>query len=639
MLPRSAVPAAQAATIPSDSSTAPAAHQRPGLRAAAITPAMIAQLRALAEPRWSADGRSVFYLEAHDGHGALFAVPAVGGPAMRLTSDPPAASVAAYAGGFYAVSRAAIAYQGADRALYRMPSAGGPGVQIPTGGVSVSAPAFSPDGAQIAYVADDGATADIGIADASGCGWPRKIAVPADFVADPVWSPIGRALAWVEWSVPNMGWDESRVVIGDVRTGERRVVMGEPEVSATMLQWSPDGKTLAFMCDRGGYMNLWRARGDGAEPEPWVTEPFDLAGPTWGSGQISYAWSADGRTLAYLRNEGARSRLRLLDVATGDVRPLGDEHSSYSGLRWAPKGDSLLALYQAATAAPEVVVVDTKRGGQRTLATAALGGLTGAGFVQPETVTWRAADGLEIHGLLYRPTGLVEGERPPLLVSVHGGPTGQSGASWSATLQYFVQRGWAVLAPNARGSSGYGRAYIQALREEWGAADMADIDAGIAHVIGQDWADGGRVVVWGGSAGGYAALLLPALYPDRFKAAVSLFGVGDLFSLARTTHRLEAHYLDRIVGPLPEAADRYRERSPVYRAATYGAPVLMLQGNKDVAVTPDQAQAMVEALRAEGKTVVLHMYEGEGHGWLREATIRDYIARMDRFLEEYALLR
>ncbi len=163
-----------------------------------------------------------------------------------------------------------------------------------------------------------------------------------------------------------------------------------------------------------------------------------------------------------------------------------------------------------------------------------------------------------------------------------------------------MQRGWAVLAPNVRGSSGYGRAYIQALREEWGAADMADIDAGIAHVIDQDWADGGRVVVWGGSAGGYAALLLPALYPDRFKAAVSLFGVGDLFSLARTTHRLEAHYLDRIVGPLPETADRYRERSPVYRVATYGAPVLMLQGDKDVAVTPDQAQVMVEALRAEG---------------------------------------
>jgi dipeptidyl aminopeptidase/acylaminoacyl peptidase len=196
-----------------------------------------------------------------------------------------------------------------------------------------------------------------------------------------------------------------------------------------------------------------------------------------------------------------------------------------------------------------------------------------------------------------------------------------------------------VLAPNARGSSGYGRAYIQALRGEWGGADMADIEAGVAHVLAQGWADGERVVVWGGSAGGYAVLLLPILYPTRYKAGVSLYGVSDLFGLARTTHRLEAHYTDRIVGELPETAERYRERSPVYRAAGYGAPVLMLQGDQDVAVTPDQAHAMAAALRAAGKTVVLHLYEGEGHGWLRAATTRDYLTRMDRFLEEYALLR
>jgi dipeptidyl aminopeptidase/acylaminoacyl peptidase len=286
-----------------------------------------------------------------------------------------------------------------------------------------------------------------------------------------------------------------------------------------------------------------------------------------------------------------------------------------------------------------VVVLDTATGDERVVASAALGGLAGDGFVEPESIAWRASDGLTIHGVLYRPAELHEGERPPLLVSVHGGPTGQSGAVWSPVIQYFVQRGWAVLAPNARGSSGYGRRYIQALRDEWGGADMADVLAGIEHVCSEGWADAGRAVVWGGSAGGYSALLLPALYPDHFKAAVSLFGVSDLFGLARTTHRLEAHYLDRIVGPLPETAARYRDRSPVHRADSFGAPVLMLQGDKDVAVTPDQAQAMLEALRAAGKTCILHMYEGEGHGWQRAATVRDYIERMDRFLEEYALLR
>lgn len=628
---------------------------RHGLRAATITPAMLAEVRALAEPRWSADGTFVYYLESHDGRGALFRVLAAGGPALRITSDPPAAPVASYSGGFYSVSRDAVAYQAADRSLYRIPAAGGRASKIPTGAasISISAPVFSPDGSQIAFVADDGITADIGIVDSSGDQWPRKVPVDADFAADPVWSPDGRFLAWAEWSVPHMGWDESRIVICDLRTGERRVVMGEPETSAAHPQWSPDGRTFSFMCDRNGYMNLWRAAGDGSDPRPWVQEPFDQASPLWGSGQSCYTWSPDGAQIAYLRHEDGTHRLRLLDVATGATRAIGEADRSYASLRWAPRGGDLLAVTFGPTVPPAVVVIDTHGGGgggdgggsggdghQRTLATTALGGLTGGhSSIAPRPIAWRGAGELEVYGLLYEPVGLAAGERPPLLVSVHGGPTGQSSALWSPVIQYFLQRGWAVFAPNARGSAGYGRAYIQALQGEWGGADMADIAAGIEHVTGQGWADPARVVVWGGSAGGYAVLLLPALYPHLFKAAVSLFGVSDLFSLARTTHRLEAHYLDRIVGPLPEASERYRERSPVSRAARYGCPVLMLQGDQDVAVTPDQAEMMREAFARAGKTAILHLYPGEGHGWQRAATVRDYVERMDRFLEEYALLR
>ncbi|HEV7129278.1 MAG TPA: alpha/beta fold hydrolase [Ktedonobacterales bacterium] len=616
-----------------------AAGKRPGLRPAAITAAMIAQLRSLAEPRWSADGKQICYLESHDGQGTLLATPSAGGPALRLTSDPPAASAAAYAGGFYAVTRDSIIYQGADRALYRMPAGGGHGHQLPTGGGGAAGPVCSPDGTRVAYVTDDGATSDIGIVDVAGDSWPRKLAVDADFVADPVWSPNGRMLAWVEWSVPNMAWDESRLVIYDLRSGERRVVLGEPEVSVGQPRWSPDGKTLAFLCDRDGYLNLWRASGDGAAPTPWITESYDHGGPTWGTGQASYSWSADSRRIAFIRDEGAAQELCLLDVATSEVTSLAAPAGSYAVVRFAPRGDRLLVLRNTPTLAPAIEVLDVARGTRHVVASAALGGLDGTDFVEPEAITWRAEDDLEIHGLLYRPTGLHEDQRPPLLVYIHGGPTGHTGAAWNPSVQYFVQRGWAVLAPNARGSSGHGRAYIQALRDEWGGADMADIVAGVDEVVRRGWADGARVVPWGGSAGGYAVLLLPILYPDRFKAAVSLFGVSDLFSLARTTHRLEAHYLDRILGPLPATAARYRERSPVFHAARYGAPLLMLQGDRDVAVTPDQAHAMADALRAAGKTAILHLYEGEGHGWLRAATVRDYLARMDRFLEEYALLR
>jgi dipeptidyl aminopeptidase/acylaminoacyl peptidase len=393
------------------------------------------------------------------------------------------------------------------------------------------------------------------------------------------------------------------------------------------------------MCDREGYMNLWQATADGGEPRPLIAEPFDLAPPTWGSGVASYAWAPDSQRIAYLRNDAARWRLRLFDRATGESRPLGDEEGMYTGIRWVPTGEFLLAIFSGSTLAPAVVALDLERGTQRALATTAIGGMTGSAFATPKHITWTGPGGLEARGLLFRPHDVPPGQLPPLLVYVHGGPTGQTFAAYNPSIQYFVGRGWAVFAPNARGSSGYGRAYIQALRGEWGGADMADTAAGIEHLAARGEVDGARVAVWGGSAGGYAVLLLPILYPQLFKAGVSLFGVSDLFSLARTTHRLEAHYLDRIVGPLPEAAARYRERSPVFRARECGAPLLMLQGERDVAVTPDQAQAMLDALRAADKTVVMHLYADEGHGWQRAATTRDYLERMDRFLEEYALLR
>jgi dipeptidyl aminopeptidase/acylaminoacyl peptidase len=220
---------------------------------------------------------------------------------------------------------------------------------------------------------------------------------------------------------------------------------------------------------------------------------------------------------------------------------------------------------------------------------------------------------------------------------VHGGPTGQSLADWTPQVQAFVQRGWSVLQPDYRGSSGHGRAYTQALAGRWGDRDVADVAAGIRHAVKEGWADAARVAILGGSAGGMTALLVAAQYPDLVQAVVARYPVCDLVDLALTTHRFESTYHLRLVGPLPAAVDVYRDRSPVSRAADIHAPVLLLHGDKDTSVPVVQSEAIADALRAAGTPVERHVYAGEGHGWRKTATIADDFERVHAFLTRWVL--
>ncbi|MGH9004912.1 MAG: alpha/beta hydrolase family protein, partial [Acidimicrobiia bacterium] len=274
---------------------------------------------------------------------------------------------------------------------------------------------------------------------------------------------------------------------------------------------------------------------------------------------------------------------------------------------------------------------------RRVLAQGASGGLVAADPVEPEAVTWTSDDGTTVHGLLYRPPDT--GSLPPLLVYVHGGPTGTSGATWVPRHQFWVSRGWAVLAPNYRGSTGYGRAYTQALAGNWGVVDLADVAAGIRHAGQQGWGDPARVALDGGSAGGFTLLLVCAHHPGLVKAAVDRYGVTDLFDLAETTHRYESRYLDQVVGPLPEAADRYEERSPITHAETITTPLLVLQGDKDDTVPLTQADRLVDALRRRGAPVEYKVYPGEGHGWSGPDTVIDELERAEAFLTRWVLKR
>ena len=619
--------------------------------------------RVLAEPRLSPDGQTVAFVATSGGAAAIMVVPASGGAEVVITSDPRPPPTAAYGGGTFdwTPSSDAVVYVGADRLLYHQPVAGGPPRQVVADG-PVAAPAVSPDGTQVAYVRDGRHVAVASLVD--GGSWPVRLSgAETDFALDPAWAPDGRLVAWQEWDVPAMAWDDSRILVAPADATSPGVAVpvfaaarsggpvGSRAAAATAAstgesaavgqpRFSPDGRTLGFLCDAGGWLNLWQAALPGADARPLVAEAFEHGGPTWGPGQRSYAWSPDGGQIAFSRNEGGFGRLCLFDVATGTVAEL--DRGVWSALSWA--GDRVAGLRSGARTPDQIVVVDPRVGSasRQTLARGPVAGFEGAGLVEPALVSWEAEDvaglGTTVHGRLYRPpTGAPAGG--PLLVWIHGGPTGQTQVVFNARMAYFGARGCSILLVDHRGSTGWGREYAQALRGEWGRLDVADAAAGMRAAVAEGWAGADRMVPIGGSAGGMAVLLLLATHPELCAAGVDLYGVTDLFDLDETTHRYEAHYLHSIVGELPAAATRYRERSPINLAGKITAPLLVLQGSADNVVPQQQSDSLVAAVRAAGGTVEYHVYEGEGHGWSRAAVVEDELERTWAFLQRFVMRR
>jgi len=258
---------------------------------------------------------------------------------------------------------------------------------------------------------------------------------------------------------------------------------------------------------------------------------------------------------------------------------------------------------------------------------------------EPQDISWDSEEGEPVYGLLYMPRGgryECSGE-PPLVVIVHGGPTGQSTAGYSASAQFFTTRGYAVLEVNYRGSTGYGRNYRNKLRGMWGVHDVDDAVTGARHLAGRGLVDPDRMVIMGGSAGGYTVLQALVSYPGTFKAGLCLYGVTNLFTLAADTHKFEQHYLDSIVGQLPEEAERYRERSPIFSADRIVDPVAIFQGEDDRVVPVDQAETIVAALRRNGVPHEYHLYSGEGHGWRKSETIESFYESVSIFLRRHVL--
>lgn len=443
-----------------------------------------------------------------------------------------------------------------------------------------------------------------------------------DFYASPRLSPDGSQLAWLTWNHPNMPWDGCELwlgrVLSDGTISYPRLIAGGPAESIFQPEWSPDG-TLHFISDRNGWWNLhaWR---DG-RVERIIGREAEFGLPQWVFRQSTYAFLSPGRILCTF-NERGFWKLATIDTITLRLELIELPYSDIYSLQ-ATLGQAA-CIAGAPTEPFAVIGIDNnldisvlKRSTELAI---------DEGYLSvAQAIEFPTEGGLTAHAFYYPPQNkdfrAPEGERPPLLVTSHGGPTGSASSTLNLGIQYWTSRGFAVVDVNYGGSTGYGRAYRERLNGQWGIVDVDDCINAARYLVEKGLADSKRVAIRGGSAGGYTTLCA-LTFRDFFTAGASHFGVSDPAALARDTHKFESRYLDNLIGPYPERQDLYEARSPIHHARRLACPVIFFQGLEDAVVPPSQAETMFEAVRANEQPTAYLAFEGEQHGFRQAQNIK-----------------
>ena len=454
---------------------------------------------------------------------------------------------------------------------------------------------------------------------ADGSGEPAVIASGHDFFGAPRLSPDGGRLAWLSWDHPRMPWDGTELWVADLHAdgtlAEPSLVAGGPNESILQPEWSPDG-VLHFISDRTGWWNLYRA-GDGG-PEPLAPLEADLGGPMWIFGLSWYGFLDAGRIACAYAEEG-RDRLAIVH-APGRLEPLDAEWTTIEGL--TTDGSHALLIGSSPARSARVVSLDPATGAVEELTTDDGEGLDAAYVSSPRPIAYPTTGGATAHALLYPPCnpGFVApaSQKPPLLVEVHGGPTAHVTPRLLPSIQFFTSRGFAVADVNYGGSTGYGRAYRERLKGQWGVVDVDDAVQVARHLAEQGEVDPSCMAITGGSAGGWTVLCALALR-DVFSAGADYFGVSSLVGFNEDTHKFESRYVDSLVG---RSEELLRERSPITHADRIRAPVIVLQGLEDEVVPPSQSEVIIEALARNGVPHAYITFPGEQHGFRKAENIK-----------------
>lgn len=451
-----------------------------------------------------------------------------------------------------------------------------------------------------------------------------------DFYASPRLSPDGSKLAWLSWNHPDMPWDATELWVATVNPdgslGHSQKIAGGPEESIFQPEWSPDS-VLYFVSDRTNWWNLyrWHSTPD-SDPEEQIESICPKAAefglPQWVFTMSTYGFeSADSLICTYL--EDGIQHLARIHLQTLECTDIETPYTSMGGLR---VGNGFVVFGAGSPTAPGAIVkLDLASGHIEELRRSSHVDIDGGYLSIPEVVEFPTTLDRTAYGFYYPPKNqdyvAPSGDKPPLLVKIHGGPTAATSATLDLRIQYWTSRGIAILDVNYGGSTGYGRDYRERLKGNWGIVDVDDCVNGANELVAQGKADGDRLMIDGGSAGGYTTLAA-LTFRDTFKAGASYYGVSDAEALAQDTHKFESRYLDSLIGPYPDRKDLYVERSPIHFTDQLSCPVIFFQGDEDKIVPPNQAETMVEALKAKGLPVSYVLFEGEQHGFRKAENIK-----------------
>jgi dipeptidyl aminopeptidase/acylaminoacyl peptidase len=444
-----------------------------------------------------------------------------------------------------------------------------------------------------------------------------------DFYSTPRISPDGAKICWLTWNHPNLPWDGTELWVANIDNDgllkDAQLVAGGKTESIFQPEWSPDG-VLHFISDRTGWWNLYRWRGGRIEPLCPMNADFGL--PLWNFGMRTYAFETPTRIICTYTEKGVR-RLARLDTVSGKLQLI---ETPFTEIGSPHAHNGKLLFIGASPTEPACVVLHDLATGKHEILKRSTGLKVDAGYISiPRPIEFPTEDGKTAHAYFYAPKNkdfvAPDGEKPPLIVMSHGGPTSSASTAFNLGVQYWTSRGFGVVDVNYGGSTGYGREYWQRLVGQWGVVDVDDCVNAAKYLVARGEADEKRCAIRGGSAGGYTTLCA-LTFRDFFRAGASHFGLAELEIFVKDTHKFESRYLESLIGPYPEKRELYRERSPLFHADRITAPLILFQGLEDKVVPPNQHRMIFEAVRNKGIPCATFEFEGEQHGFRKAETIK-----------------